>query len=130
MEGCKFCYKIGDNKDKKIIWSVRSCMADQNIDELYGEFNDKNSHIAKEYFEITPYKNDNGISVSIEYRMEMSNGIIVNPFSEAIKWSFCPFCGRKISHSIKTPDEIYEHQFDIEDIKYDNDKVLDNCGVL
>jgi len=114
---CKFCYKLGDI-NKEIIWEVRSCMADQNIsdfNETASEWDSKHRGIDSEAFSMTAYK-DNGItSVSIAYRLETDDGIIISPFSNTIPWSFCPFCGEQISDSVKLAEDLYQHELDIDD---------------
>lgn len=122
---CKFCYKIGENK-KDITWEVRSCYADQNIDEEYGEYNDNNRTIKKERFKLTPYKLEDGkVKISVDYRMETSDNIVISPFSESIPLSFCPFCGKQLNKDIIKVEDIYSHQFNIEDEDYDMQKALD-----
>lgn len=119
---CKFCYKIGESKEKQIHWAVRSCYADQNIEDYNGEpaHDGKHRIINSEGFQITAYKHkDDNVYVGIEYRMKTSDGFIISPFSETIQWSFCPFCGEQISQDIVLAEDIYKHQFEIEDEDYE-----------
>jgi hypothetical protein len=115
---CKFCYELGKIK-KEISWQVRSSMSTQNIEdynELPSEWDGKHRVIKYQNFTLTIYGNyDEGIRISVDYELNTNDGIIISPFSEAIQWSFCPFCGEQISKKIVVAEELYGHQFSIED---------------
>lgn len=125
---CKFCYKIG-KIDKDIIWNVRSCYAEQNIEDyndLPSEWDNKHRKIEKEYFKIQPYiDSKNNINISIEYRMETDDNLIINPFSECLQITYCPFCGEKISNDIKNIEDEYAIEIDDENL-YLIEKFLNN----
>ena len=125
---CKFCYNLGINKNKEINWNVRSCYADQNLENDNGcpsEFDGKHRNIISEQFRIQPYILNGYTMISIEYNLKTDDGLIISPFSEAVQWSYCPFCGEKLSKGeVKFADEICDYRFSIEDIEYDNMIVL------
>ena len=123
---CKFCYKLGDNdRNKEVNWEVRTCYTDQNIENYNNEFSEwdgKNRIIKSQGFDLTAYKYENEVKISVGYNMTTNDGLIINTFSEAITWSFCPFCGKQISSKVRIPK--YEHQFLIEDEEFDDEEII------
>ena len=126
---CKFCYKLGDEShEKSITLEIRSCMADQNLEpDFYNEipsFDGETREISYERFSITAYKTNGDTRISVDHRIETDDGLIINPFTTAIKISFCPFCGDKISDETTIADDINDFYLKINDEEYDEKLIL------
>lgn len=118
---CDFCDVLtSDDYDKKIRWSVRSTMADDNIEEVLEEKTNYSECWIERYsdFKLYGYTFEGNVKVGIHYRKQISNGngevAIVNPFSETIQFNFCPICGEKISESVKEFGDYHNHIISIE----------------
>lgn len=111
---CDFCDAI-PNSSKKIVWSVRSTFADDNISESLGD--DYLEDFS--YFKLYGYKYEDNTYVGIDYRQELSKSgrdvVIISPFSETIQFNFCPICGKQISKDIKEFKDYSEHYISVEE---------------
>jgi len=116
---CEFCENI-TNRDKEIIWNVRSTYADDNICEFV---NDNNCSVCEGcfmHFKLSGYKSyDEDIYVGVEYNQELTSSdgkkVYVRPFSETIQFNYCPICGKQISKNIKEFGKYYSNQISIND---------------
>jgi len=116
---CEFCESLMD-KEKEIIWSVRSIMANDNICEFVNENNCESCGGCEMYFTLSGVKYEDGeVYVDIAYTQKLKSKygkeVIIRPFSEGIQWNFCPICGKQISKAIKSWEDYYEHQISIDD---------------
>jgi len=112
---CEFCDVISNTefKDSTIHWSVRSTMADENLEDILNEKLDYQSFHTTHYgFGMYGYKDDKGnVSVALEYRQELTNyhqEVIISPFSEMVQFNFCPMCGKQISKDIKSFEDNHD----------------------
>ena len=93
---CEFCE--GDSYN--VNYDVRSCYDNQNIDSENGlpsEWDGEDRLINEEYFRLHSTRSGEGVCIWLEYQMETNDGVIISPFSETVKWKFCPFCGRQLA---------------------------------
>ena len=113
---CEFCESLNDNK-KEIVWSVRSTMVDDNICEIVNNDQCSCCGDCSQKFVINGYIfDDENQFISLKYFQEVSSDkekVIIHPFSEAIQFNFCPFCGEQISKTIKPFENNFEHQIHI-----------------
>lgn len=114
---CEFCEILND-KEKEMIWSVRSTMAEDNICEIV---NDKECSCCDgciQAFIVDGFKYNEQQYVNLRYYQTIGkndNKAIIHPFSEGIQFNFCPFCGEQISELIKKFEDNFSHQISIND---------------
>lgn len=115
---CEFCDSI-DDRDKEIIWEVKSTYADHNICEFVNDSTCSACGGCKMYFTLNGHKYKDDIYVSVEYKQTLKSiegeEVIISPFSEGIQFNFCPICGKQISQNIKEWDKYHGHQITIDD---------------
>lgn len=101
---CEFCSSILD-KRKNVYWGVRSVIADNNVEEFIEKSSEHKIKNSNCYFPIEAYEDNGNVSVIVSYRHEiiLSNDekITISPFSEGMKFNFCPFCGEQISKDVE-----------------------------
>lgn len=117
---CQFCEALKD-KNKDIIWNVRSTYADDNICEI---INDKNCSLCNGCimeFNLKGHVYNEDVYVSVEYNQELVSSdrdeVIIRPFSEAMQFNYCPICGEQISKIVRKNEEYYKNQISIVEIE-------------
>lgn len=117
---CEFCEAL-KNRNKKIIWNLRSTYADDNVCEFVN--GNECSACAKcdMHFDLTGYyDNDGDIRVGVGYNQEITSSkgdnVIIRPFSEPIQFNYCPVCGQQISSNLLNFDK-YKYILSIVDNK-------------
>lgn len=103
--GCTFCNALKEGRE--ISWDTRSKLAKDNLCEKV--FNTECTGCTGcEYdsFSLSSFTINDNIHVCVNYYRDVK-GIIVAPFSYGIQFSFCPFCGEKISKDIRTFEDVY-----------------------
>lgn len=115
---CTFCESVKD-RSKKIIWQVRSTMADNNICEFVNDTTCSMCDACEMYFNIYGYEWSDNTYIGIGYNQKImaknKEEVIIRPFSETQQFNYCPFCGKQISKNIIDFDNIYNNHMEIED---------------
>lgn len=115
---CKFCENV-TNREKEIVWNVRSTYADDNICEFVNDKNCSSCDRCEMYFNLTGYEHNNNIYVGVGYNQKISSlqgeEVIIRPFSETIHFNYCPFCGNKISKDMIEFEKMYNCQIEVKD---------------
>lgn len=105
---CEFCEALKD-KNKEIEWFVRSTYADDNICEYINDNECSKCNGCNMYFNLKGYNIDNNLYVGVEYNQTvtspMGEDVIIRPFTESIKFNYCPICGQQISKNMS----LFEH---------------------
>lgn len=114
---CDFCEAL--NKSNKIIWNVRSHMADDNVCEYINDLDCSQCKNCNESFSLSAHQYEDNTYVGVDYEKIIADGkgeeVKIMPFSETIQFNYCPICGKQISKTIKDWDEYYSHQIYIEE---------------
>lgn len=110
---CKFCDAFTD-RTKDVTWLVRNLSADDNVHEVIESVEELT------YFELYGYKSEEGNTmIGVSFYQEVTDKnkkkLVVHPFSETIRFNFCPICGKQLSKNILDPSDYYEHQISISD---------------
>lgn len=112
---CEFCDALINNK--KINWLVRSDYASDNFCEYINDSNCELCQQCDRQFSITSWDYDNGKYISLDFlgKCTDKNGtdVIIHPFTESLRFNYCPICGKQISEYVKT--ELSYHKIEIED---------------
>lgn len=109
---CDFCEAL--SKSNKIIWNVRSHIADDNICEYVSNSDCSCCGDCNESFSLSAHQYKDNTYVGVDYEKIITDGkgkeVKIMPFSETIQFNFCPICGEQISKTVKEWDEYYSHQ--------------------
>ena len=115
---CDFCSNI-KNRNKEIIWLVRSTYADDNVCEYVNNKNCENCKGCNMHFKLSGYEYDGNTYVGVEYCQVItpnnSEDVIIRPFSESVQFNYCPFCGKQISKNILPFNDIKQYSIEIRD---------------
>lgn len=118
---CKFCENIAN---KKFVWSTRSTMADDNLNDYLWDNSDgeENWVTGLSEFSLIGYEHNEQVWIGVDYHQEIEdhshqdNGTVtVYPFSETIPISYCPFCGKQLTVNVKRFEDIPDDWIKIED---------------
>lgn len=97
-EMCTFCKALINRK--KIVWQERNTMDVDNFcetvcdDRCYGC-----TGCSTRLFTLRPVVIEGNVYISVEY-FRSAYGTTIYPTSELMQLSFCPFCGKQISHRV------------------------------
>lgn len=115
---CEFCESI-TNKNKEILWQVRSTYADDNVCNYVNGEDCNRCKGCKMYFKLSGTNYNENTYVGVTYMQQIMSEndtkVIINPFSEGIQFNYCPFCGKQISENIKDFKDYYNCNIEIRD---------------
>jgi hypothetical protein len=107
---CKFCDTL--KNEVKIKWDMRSTYADDNVCDYVSNYNRCCfCNGCDSVFHITPIKIDDDVYINIDYHQSITDEdgeiVTIEPFSEKIKFIYCPMCGEQISKDMKDTSDTY-----------------------
>ena len=100
---CRFCDLLKHGGE--MYWSERSTFANDNLCEFASQKDEYSmcegcNECDERGFKLTSYVLDGNTRVGVSY-FRQPHGVEVSPFSEPIPFSFCPFCGERVSEKIE-----------------------------
>ena len=115
---CEFCEGLKNGKCIKV--ETRSTVVGDNICEKINDGQCSECDGCNTYFTIEGCNVQGDVLANMLYYQKIGNknsydsDTVIHPYSEAIQFNFCPFCGEQISKNIMKFEGNYKYCIEIE----------------